>query len=286
MTRSNLSPCLLVFLVIAAGLPARAENRQPAVEDLPEFARLEEKNGTVFILRGKLTKRRGAQMARLARAVQRDVTRRFMGGADKSHLSPVDMCLFESTREYMEFVEEVFGKGGDHSELGFYVPSRRLVLANLGHSVGNLRHEMAHALIGDDFPKIPDWLNEGLGSLYGTATLTKKGFRFRVNYRLRHLKTARKDGTLPDLATLAASTRHEVYGANSMAYYALARYLLLYLDRKGKLNEFFAAMRTGPLTAGRQLTILTEFVDYEKFLKWTDMLWIRRPGKKSGTPGT
>ena len=43
-------------------------------------------------------------------------------------------------------------------------------------SVGNLRHELVHPLLGDDYPAIPAWLNEGIASLYGSAKRGKRGF--------------------------------------------------------------------------------------------------------------
>ncbi|MBW1871434.1 MAG: hypothetical protein JRJ19_05180, partial [Deltaproteobacteria bacterium] len=77
------------------------------------------------------------------------------------------------------------------------------------------------------------------------------------------------------LDQLAASTRKDVYGLKSGAYYGLARYLLLYLDRRGKLDEFVRKMRSKPPTAEWQLEVLEEYIDYAAFLKWTDKLKIR-----------
>jgi hypothetical protein len=269
----------LFFWVFGPGFVAAQgtseHKRHPGVEALTEFARIEEKGQTKFILRGKLSKKRAKQMERLARAVQRDVISRFLSDKDKSNLPAVDMCLFETSKSYEKFVRAVYADDDDHSALGFYSPPHRMVVANLGRSVGNLRHEMVHALLGDDYEQIPAWLNEGFGSLYGTAAWTKKGFRFLVNYRLRHLRAARKDGSLPKLEELAASTHKDVYGHKSMAYYGLARYLLLYLDRRGKLDEFVRKMRSKPATAEWQLQVLKEYIDYAAFLKWTTKLKIR-----------
>jgi hypothetical protein len=268
-------------IVLAILLPGFvfAGERHPRVSKEPELARIEEEGQTRIILRGVLGKKRARRMEHLARAVQRDISRRFLTEKDKSGLPPVDLCLFASTRSYRAFVDDVFGKDYDSSDWGFYVPRRRLVVANIGASRGNLRHELTHALLDDDFPDIPAWLNEGLGSLYGSAVRTKKGFKFLVNYRLRHLRQALKAGLLPDLDELANSTRQDVYGLNSLAYYALSRYVLLYLDRRGKLEEFVQKLRQGPLTPGRQLKILKEYVDYDAFIKWTKKLRIKPKGR-------
>src|SRR5205085_8179392 len=102
------------------------------------------------------------------------------------------------------------------SEWGFYRPDKRVALANLGASIGNLRHELVHPLIGDDFPRIPAWLNEGIAALYGTAKWNGKRFEFLVNYRLKDLQAAIKDGTLPTIAQLAASRDADVRGDRAM----------------------------------------------------------------------
>ena len=82
----------------------------------------------------------------------------------------------------------------------------------------------------------------------------------------------------PELEELANSTRQDVYGLNSLAYYAVSRYLLLYLDRRGKLDEFVRKLRKEPITPGRQLEVLEEYVDYDAFIKWTRKLRIKPRG--------
>lgn len=202
------------------------------------------------------------------------MTRRFLTASDKSALAPVEMCLFEKASDYDAFVAKLLDGAAAPSELGFFDPTLRVVVANVGLSIGNLRHELAHALLHDDFAAIPSWLTEGVGALYGTAVREKTGFRFVVNYRLRHLRAAKKAGKLPDLAALAAAGPAEVYGEDSPAYYALSRYLLLYLDGRGTLRAFFDEMRNAASPAQRQKA-LEQAVDYRAFLAWTDTLVIR-----------
>ncbi len=278
--KANVATTLLALFWLLA--PAFAGDRHPRVSKEPVLARIQADGQTRILMRGRIGKRRARRLERLARAVQRDVARRFLSSQDKSGLPPVDLCLFATTRSYRSFVGEVFGEGYDVSDWGFYVPRRRLVVANIGASRGNLRHELTHALLDDDFPDIPDWLNEGLGSLYGSAVRTKKGFRFLVNYRLHHLREALEAGRLPDLDDLASSTRRDVYGHDSLTYYAVSRYVLLYLDHQGKLEEFVRKLRQGPLNSGRQLEILKEYVDYDAFIEWAKKLRLRPAGRAKG----
>ena len=271
----------ILLLVVALAGPALADAPCSRVDALPVIARIQEKDGTRFVLRGRLGRKRAARMARLAQAMVRDVSRRFLQQRDGSKRAPVDVCLFATTRAYRAFVQGVYGDDAEHSELGFYSPSRRLVVANLGRSAGNLRHELVHPLLGDDFDDLPAWLNEGLGALYGSARRTRSGFRFLVNYRLRHLQAARRAGRLPSLDELAASTEREVYGDDAGTYYALARYLLLYLEREGKLDTFVRTLRAKPVTTAWQRTVLRRFVDQQAFLVWTGKLrYPRRSGSR------
>jgi len=127
-----------------------------------------------------------------------------------------------------------------------------------------------HPLIGDDFPGIPAWLNEGVASLYGSATLGKHGFTFLVNYRLRDLKRALANGTCPTLAELASSTPLDVHGDQAMTYYALSRYVLLYADRKGTLSQLYADLRR--TDRAKHPEVLARYVDETAFRRWAKQL--------------
>jgi hypothetical protein len=270
----------MLWVAVALCLPLAASeaepgSRLPQVEALPELSRIDDLGATTMILRGaELSARRAAQMDTVARNVYRDVARRFVGPERAIPRSTVDLCLFESTAAYRAFLTAVDGDDGA-SDLGVFFPGHGLVVANVGKSIGNLRHELAHALVHADFPAIPSWLTEGIGTLYGTVKDGKSGITFRVNYRLRHLRAARAAGELPDLQALAHSTAADVYGAKVAAYYALARYLLLYLDGRGELGRLYRTLRDQGATPAQQLALLRELVDFDAFLAWTDGLVIR-----------
>ena len=129
-----------------------------------------------------------------------------------------------------------------------------------------------HPLLGDDFPGIPAWLNEGVAALYGTARPTKRGFEFLVNYRLRDLQRAMTAGTLPSLADLAASTDDDVRGDRAAVFYAMSRYVLLYADRHGQLGPLYAAMRDATGDREAQRAVLERFVDERAFRAWAAKL--------------
>jgi len=271
---------VIVTVLLSFGLEALAvsleevkHERPPAVASLPEFARVGAQGDTILILRGRIPKKRAKRIEKLVRAIHREVKRRFLGKQDKSGLRPVELCLFESTRAYRRFVTEILGADHDQSDLGFYLPYRRLVAANLERGLRTLRHEMVHPMLEDDARWLfPHWMMEGLASLFDRVERTRKGFRFLTDHRLADVRAAIAAKTLPTLEQLAASDDRDVYGSNFRLYYGMGRYLLMYLDRKGELDKFVLAVRKAERKKGWQVKALRQFIDTKKFRVWIDSL--------------
>ena len=240
---------------------------EQAIGAVPELATVKRGRAHVAI-RGHVARPKQKAMVLLVEQVIADVERRFLATKGDPH-PEITLCLFSDDKRY-EAIASVFGP--IPSDLGFYMPGPRIALANVGKSIGNLRHELVHPLIGDDFPRVPAWLNEGLGSLYGTARWNKDRFEFLVNYRLRDLQRALKAGRLPSLEQLATSTDDEVRGVDGSVWYAMSRYVLLYLDRLGKLGPFYAELRAARGDVGAQKTILLRYVDEKAFRAWAKQL--------------
>ncbi|MBI3184781.1 MAG: hypothetical protein HYZ28_21805 [Myxococcales bacterium] len=211
------------------------------MERLPVLARVEAKGPTQLVLRGELSSAQRAQAVERARAVVEDVGRRFLAQAEPKR--PVDVCLFDSARAYRHFSDTVMGERP--SELGFYQPASRVVVVNLEAGPRNMSHELVHPLVHDDFPLVPSWLSEGLGSLYGGSDVTPRGVRFFVNYRNREVQAAISAGALPTVAELSAVRTEQVYGGQAMLWYGFSRAVLLFLESKGELSGFYAAARSG-----------------------------------------
>ena len=53
-----------------------------------------------------------------------------------------------------------------------------------------------------------------------------------------------------------------------MTWYAMARYVLLFVDRAGKLGELYAKLRAAAGDTDTQRTILTSYVDDTAFRRW------------------
>lgn len=248
-----LTPVVLVAALVTCSGESRAE-----------FPQLGEVNGgrAHIVVRGEVGKAKQQQMVKLVGAIVADVERRFTQGA-KQRDPAVTLLLFANADRY----REVAGTYGPLiSDWGFYLPDKRVAIANVDASIGNLRHELVHPLIGDDYAAIPAWLNEGVASLYGSATLGKHGFTFLVNYRLRDLQRALADGSCPTLAELAASTEADIHSNRAMVYYALSRYVLLYADRKGTLGTLYAELRAAD--RDKHAGILAHHIDERDFRRW------------------
>ncbi len=250
----------LVALVLLSTSLAAAD-----VPRLPELGTIEGKRARI-VVKGELSAARRKQLVKLVASVVADVEKRFTRDAKKPDAA-VTLLLFGEPARYREVAATM---GPVISDWGFYRPDQRTAIANVGASVGNLRHELVHPLIGDDYPAIPAWLDEGIASLYGSATPGKRGFTFLVNYRLRDLQRALKDGTCPTLAQLARTTHFDVHGDRAMVWYALSRYVLLYADRRGELSALYAELRGADLAKHGE--ILAKHVDEAKFRAWAKKL--------------
>lgn len=256
----------LVLAAITLATLARAASADVAPRaEFPLLGEIKGKRARI-VVRGEVAKAKQKPLVKLVSDVVADVERRFTRATRDPDRS-VTLLLFSDEDRYRK-VAETFGPA--ISDWGFYLPDRRVAIANLGASIGNLRHELVHPLIGDDYPGIPAWLNEGIAALYGSAKLGKHGFTFVVNYRLRDLERALAAGTCPSLAELAASTDADVGGERAMVFYALSRYVLLYADRKGTLGALYTELRGAP--RDEHPAILTRHVDEKAFRAWVRQL--------------
>ena len=116
------------------------------------------------------------------------------------------------------------------------------MVMNVATGTGTLVHELTHALIEPDFPRVPSWFNEGLASLYEQCALDGDSIHGLVNWRLPALQQAIRENKLRSIEQLVGDDnfyREDLVGLN----YAQARYLLFYLQEKHLLREFYRGFR-------------------------------------------
>jgi hypothetical protein len=252
------------------GEAARLRN---IITRLPVIGRIED-GPTPVVIRGRIPRRDVPGLVALARLVHTDVNRRFITPRDEAH-PPVDLVLYQDDEEYQAVA---LGYARVPAGQGFYRPDARVAAVNLSRGRGNLRHELVHPLIVDDFPTIPAWLNEGIASMYGGARVRHGMLMFVANYRLYDLQLAIEKRTLPGRNRLAFAGRTELYGPEGATYYAVSQHVVLFMDRTGKLDAYYRMVRADPSVRG---VALAAVVDWRRFVRWARHL---REGRRPPVP--
>ncbi len=150
--------------------------------------------------------------------------------------------LFKDDKTYRYWAKTLYDDD-DLSKYGYYKPSEKTMLMNINTGTGTLVHEMTHALARYDFPDIPSWFNEGLGSLYERCSLNNKTILGYVNWRLPALQDALADKSYTSIERLMKTNWEEFYGDGSDVNYAQARYLCMYLQEQGLLKKYYQNFR-------------------------------------------
>jgi len=153
---------------------------------------------------------------------------------------PILILLFEDDKHYRKLAKDWFGDE-DVSRFGYFRHDN-VMLMNVATGTGTLVHEMVHALIKPDFPNVPSWFNEGLGSLFEQCTLANDDIRGLVNWRLPDLQRAIRTNKLRPLANMISDP--DFYDDDNVGLnYAQARYLLMFLQESGQLDAYYKLFR-------------------------------------------
>ena len=185
--------------------------------------------------------------------------------------------LFKDDETYRYWAKRLFGDT-DLSRFGYYKPSKKTMLMNINTGGGTLVHELTHAFVRYDFPDIPSWFNEGLGSLYERCSMNNKIILGHTNWRLPELQSAIASGTYTSLDLLVNMSEDDFYGYESSLNYAQARYLCQYLQQKNILKKFYKTFRdnfsrdTTGKTFLEEITKMKIDVLDEDYLKWIKSL--------------
>jgi hypothetical protein len=153
----------------------------------------------------------------------------------------IEVWLFKNEKDFKAGAKKYFGDEPD-TPYGYYSTEHDAMVMNIGPGAGTLTHELVHPYIEANFPDGPSWFNEGLASLYERPSERKGHIVGLANWRLPNLKRQIRAKTLPPLTTLLGTSRDGFYNADFDAY-AYARYLLMYLQEKDKLRDFWVKFR-------------------------------------------
>ena len=149
-----------------------------------------------------------------------------------------EIWLFKNERSYREYAKKLFNDTPD-TPYGYCSDTHWALVMNIATGGGTLCHEMVHAFMSSNFPACPAWFNEGLGSLYEQCQFVNNKAMGLTNWRLAGLKKEIRSGTLPSFKELCSTTMSQFYNSKKGDNYAQARYLLYYLQQKGRLEEFY-----------------------------------------------
>lgn len=148
----------------------------------------------------------------------------------------IDVWLFKDKASYQHHVAKLWNETPS-TPFGYYSRRHRVLVMNISTGGGTLVHEIVHPFMESNFPRCPDWFNEGLASLYEQCGEDEQGrIRGATNWRLEGLQKAISRGRLQSFKEL---TSRSFYGDDDGTNYAMARYLCYYLQEQGKLGEFY-----------------------------------------------
>lgn len=123
---------------------------------------------------------------------------------------------------------------------GIYHRRDRLILATVLGGYGTLLHELVHALVEDDYPDAPLWLEEGMATLYERSGWRSERLVPVPNWRMVLITP---DEVLDENAFAEIDNTGEV-GRKQLA---LIRLLFSFLDDNDRLATLYAAVkRLGP----------------------------------------
>ncbi len=170
----------------------------------------------------------------------------FNGRFGKRPSQAISVYLFPDAKPYEAYCQEHWGKPCG-TPFGLYQPGERRIVMNAGPGIGTLTHELVHPIVETDFPEAPQWVNEGIASLFEALSMPAPGQIHGVkNWRhprlLRALRSPkeRDKASLPALFALSDSSFRD---ADEDLHYATARYLCQWLDQQGKLWPFYQRFR-------------------------------------------
>ena len=180
----------------------------------------------------------------------------------------VTIYLVDSSAKLQERAQQLHGLDVSLATLGYaYADDLSLIAFVPGTASGTVLHELFHLLVRSEYGNIPQWLDEGIGSLYEVSVTDGTRYWGVDNWRGEVLRTLwdeyrptveeliRSDWYLFDdpaqADAMAASARDPfelVYrqdeSARQAAMMATARYFALYLQETGQLRDLFATMRS------------------------------------------
>lgn len=152
--------------------------------------------------------------------------------------------LFKDFENYSDFSVNTAGiSENDLSPFGYFKISKNMIVIRYVSWKGSTSHEITHTLVRNDFPEIPSWFDEGLASLHEKYIYKNDEMRGDFSWRIHALIRAFQNKTYTTLDKLMESGDAELYGSRSSFYYAQSRYMLMYVQQKNLLDDYYKLFR-------------------------------------------
>lgn len=229
----------------------------------------------VFVIAGAPRSNFRQTMAVVDRALDAYLDGRF----GKKPAKAVGVYLFPNAGPYNAWCKKYEGHECI-SIYGFYKASERLIVMNVGLGVGTLTHELVHPIVETDFPRVPDWINEGIASLYEQFIWTRDGgITGGKNWRHPRLIQAfwsKQEKDWAQLPNLFGMEDRVFRGDREDLNYAMARYFAQWMDTKGWLWPFYQRWRddfANDPTGARSFQTVTGKTPEEANAQWTR--WVK-----------
>ncbi len=171
----------------------------------------------------------------------------------------ITVYLVPTPNKLVDLAAKVHGIQAHPATLGYAFQNDLSVTGVLtGTGAGTLLHELFHLAVRARFGDIPQFLDEGMASLYETTYLQDEQYVAAPNWRGKALRAAREVGARVPLAAVITApwfpdepvSQPDLPRMNeeNQAYVlSVARYFMAWLQLQGKLPAFFAAFRDRPL---------------------------------------
>jgi hypothetical protein len=188
----------------------------------------------------------GAPLERADSLAREALAAYFHGRFERRPDRVVTVLLFGGASDYGAYCRNEIGAACEE-DLGTYSVLRSEILVDAGPGLGTLTHELVHPLVQYDFPRAPQWFNEGLASLFEAPVFPAPGeVHGQPNWRMpilaRALRTA-DAASRPHLDALFGTSDGAFRSGETSLHYATARAFCEWLDERSELWTFYHAWR-------------------------------------------
>jgi hypothetical protein len=191
-----------------------------------------------FVAAGDMSEGRLRQL--VERSVLQPAQAMWASYFEKKPTEVITVLLFNGQKSYRHWARKLLGDSRV-SYFGYYRYDDRTLVMDIRTGGGTLIHELTHALIFYDFPKVPTWLNEAIASLHEACRIYDERIEGTLNWRLPGLKEALAKGKLRPLEDLV--TKRDFGGKLVGLNYAHSRYFALYAQRRKLLRRLYRTFR-------------------------------------------